>query len=81
MVWHCELGVHTTEAQQACSPLASVAHLEIHFYGGQRLANSAIESMGPLAKQLWEVTALTLLPYGLPTTSLMALLAASLILA
>lgn len=37
--------------------------------------------MGPLAKQLWEVTALTLLPYGLPTTSLMALLAASLILA
>ena len=59
MVWHREVGVHTAEDQQACSPLASVAHLEIHSY-------AAIEPVGPLAKQLWEVTAITLIPYGFP---------------
>lgn len=73
LVWHHEVCVHTTEDQQACSPLASVAHLEIHSYGGQRSPNqvwaansAAIEPLAPLAKQLWEVTAVTLIAYGFP---------------
>lgn len=48
---------------------------------GQSGKLSHREPVVSLCRQLWEVTALTVLPTGLPTTPLMALLAASLILA